>query len=165
MKRPAGTAPKRSKRTPKVDPIEDLKARLEEVELDSTFNARTDPVSLDDLYTLLVDMIAGVKTHGPEQPEDFAKVKPETTWKRYLQMWLEQHQRLAQTTHKYSTDDDEVFYHADAVEAELERREKLAWRLWLCQKALATMNTPVTDGSLREHLQVFRGGAVTKRAA
>jgi hypothetical protein len=167
VKRPAGTKPgKRSgtKRTPLADPLEDLKARLEEVELDATFNARTDEVSLDELFVLLVDMIAGGKANGFKPDEAFAEVKPETAWTKYLQTWREQHQRLEQLTHKYGADPDEVFYHAEPVAVNLERRERLAWRVWLCQRAL---DGQLQDEALRQHLEALRVAkpAQRKRAA
>jgi hypothetical protein len=162
VKRPAGTKPsgrKTAKRAPKADPIDDLKARLEEAELDSTFNARTDEVSLDELFVLLVDMIAALKTHGVTPDEAFAKVDPANVWRDYLAMWREQHLRLEQVTRKYSEQPDEVFYHADAVAAHLERRERIAWRLWLCQRALGDLR----DETLRQHLEALRVAKLAPR--
>jgi hypothetical protein len=156
VKRPAGTKPGKrpgTKRTPLADPLEDLKVRLEEVDLDTTFNARTDEVSLDELYVLLVDMIVSLDTCGREPDQAFAKVDPGKVWTEYLGMWREQHQKLEQLTWKYSEQDDEVFYHAEPVEVNLERRERLAWRIYLCQRAL---DGRLRDKALRQHLETLR---------
>lgn len=167
MKRPPLLTPAKrpsAKRVMKNDPLEDLQARLEQAELDATFNPRTDLVSLDELFVLLMDMTAAVTAHGSTPDEAFAKVDPGEGWKSYLGMWREQHLRLDALLTKYALDDDGVYRHSDAVAAGLEKRERLAWRVFLCQRAVGE---GLADQGLRARLEVLRTVAKTpgKRAA
>lgn len=167
MKRPRSDTPQKPakrKHSLMLSPIKNLQERLETAELDATFNIGFDEISLDELYVLLVDMIAGIETHGKEPDEAFEKVVPGDVWRDYLRMWREQHLRTLAVAETYAKDPDDVFYHADAVARELQKRERIAWRVYLCQRVLAP---ELTDAGLRSQLEALRfvKSAPRKRAA
>lgn len=143
--------PKRKSPTPRQAPLDDLKQRLLDLEPQIALNPNTDPLSLDLLQILLVDMAAAVTEYGAEPDESFGKVEPKTAWKEYLKLWLKEHanvERISANWNSWAFDGRDMPRLREAAE----RRSRIAWRVFLCQRALVDM---VRDEEIRQHLEVF----------
>lgn len=142
---------KRKSPTPKQAPLDDLKQRLLDLEPQIALNPNTDPLSLDLLQILLVDMAAAVTEYGTEPDESFRKVEPKTAWKEYLKLWLKEHgnvERISAEQAPNTFDGRDMPRLREAAG----KRTRVAWRVFLCQQALTDL---VRDEEIRQHLEIF----------
>ena len=98
-------------------------------------NTGHDEYTLVLLEALHIDIIAALNREdcGPTLDDTIKKVDPHTSWRKYINMWLDQLDTTDQLAEQASKNDHTSKQAEEKIHDALNHRERIAWRYWQCQ--------------------------------